>query len=468
MAKKTDDSDVIYCTIVEAKNLAALDGGVSSDPYCIVKSSFNKQSFKTKVIKKVLTPKWDQQFSFFTSRPTGHIHVKVFDKNTLFDGKLGEVNIPLKGLENGEVVDDWYKLEGEPKKKKGAHASQKGEIHVKLHFPSGAKKKETLATPAGKSELSKSGPQGAAPAGHEKPKPKRFIDAYDKGKKLGSGGFSIVYECHRKGSGEGFAVKVIAKNQSEDELSLLQREIDIMKKLQHNNIISLQEVFDEEDNIYLVLELVTGGELFDQIVSRGTYTEADAANIIRQILEAIAYMHDHGVAHRDLKPENLLLALPNSNEIKITDFGLSKDFGEGVLQTSCGTPDYVAPEVLKGQPYDHSVDIWSIGVITYILLCGFPPFYGNTDAQIFDKILKCQFDFPSPDWDNVSEEAKQFVGAILTLDPHARPTAADCLEAPWLLNAAPAKKAINRMDSKLADYNAGRKKALAAAQNAKS
>jgi len=249
---------------------------------------------------------------------------------------------------------------------------------------------------------------------------------------------------------------------------LLQREIDIMQKLKHAHIISLEEVFDEEDNIYLVLELVTGGELFDQIVARGTYTESDAANIIRQILQAVAYMHENGVAHRDLKPENLLLSAPNSDEIKITDFGLSKDFGAGTLQTSCGTPDYVAPEVLKGQPYDHSVDIWSIGVITYILLCGFPPFYGNTDAQIFDKILKCQYDFPSPDWDNISEDAKQFVGAILTLDPHARPTAADCLEAPWLQHNAAPPKSINRMDSKLADYNANRKKALAAATNAKS
>jgi len=341
-------------------------------------------------------------------------------------------------------------LKTNQKKKKGP----KGEIHVKVHYPSAKKEKEE-----------KEKVQSDSSRAPEKPKPRRFIDNYDKGKKLGSGGFSVVYECIRKTTQEAFAVKVIAKNQSPEELNLLQREIDIMRKLKHPNIIALEEVFDEDDNIYLILELVTGGELFDQIVARGTYTEADAANLIKQILEAVAYMHEHGVAHRDLKPENLLISSPSSDSIKITDFGLSKDFGEGTLKTSCGTPDYVAPEVLKGQPYDHSVDIWSIGVITYILLCGFPPFYGNTDAQIFDKILKCQYDFPSPDWDNVSDDAKQFVSAILNLDPQARPTATDCLEAPWMQNNAPAKPLINRNQSvRLAQYNEQRKKQLASQQ----
>jgi len=294
-------------------------------------------------------------------------------------------------------------------------------------------------------------------------KPRRIADHYDFGRELGRGGFSIVKEATRKATKEVFAVKIIEKNQAADELQLLQREIDIMRKLKHSHIIALEEVFDEPDFIYLVLELVTGGELFDQIVSRGMYTERDAAKVVRQILEAVAYMHDNGIAHRDLKPENLLLSGPTSDVIKITDFGLSKDFGTGTLKTSCGTPDYVAPEVLKGDPYDNSVDIWSIGVITYILLCGFPPFYGNTDPQIFDKILKVQYDFPSPDWDNISDDAKQFVSAILKGDPNARPTAMDCLEAPWILSQAPAAP-ISRVDSKLAEYNDKRKRALGNAQ----
>jgi serine/threonine protein kinase len=156
-----------------------------------------------------------------------------------------------------------------------------------------------------------------------------------------SGGFSVVKEATDKSTGMKFAAKIIEKTASDEELNLLQREIDIMKKLNHQNIIQLIEVFDEPEHIYLVLELITGGELFDQIVSRGSYSEKDAASIVKQILEAVQYMHSNGIAHRDLKPENLLCSGPNNEIIKVTDFGLSKDFGEATLQTSCGTPDYV-------------------------------------------------------------------------------------------------------------------------------
>jgi len=150
-------------------------------------------------------------------------------------------------------------------------------------------------------------------------------------------------------------------------------------------------------------------------------------------------MHENGIAHRDLKPENLLCSGDDNNTIKVTDFGLSKDFASASLRTSCGTPDYVAPEVLRGQPYDNFVDIWSIGVITYILLCGFPPFYGNTDQQIFEKILKADYDFPSPDWDQISKEAKDFIKQILIHDPTKRPNATEALETDWIKNKAPSK-----------------------------
>jgi len=258
-------------------------------------------------------------------------------------------------------------------------------------------------------------------------------------------------------------VKVIAKNQGDEELNLLKREIDIMKKLKHPNIISLENVFDEGDNLYLVIELATGGELFDQIIAKGSYSEKDAAVIVRQILDAVSYMHSHGIAHRDLKPENLLVT--GDGVIKISDFGLSKDFGSGEnLKTSCGTPDYVAPEVLKGAPYDSAVDIWSIGVINYILLCGFPPFYGTTDKQIFDKILKAEYSFPSPDWDEISNEGKQFISALLVLNPNDRPTATQCIQAPWIANLSSplhTSASFTRLDSfrsGMAEYKGNRKK----------
>jgi len=347
-----------------------------------------------------------------------------------------------------------FDLENEPKKKA---SKTKGDILVKLNFP--IAEPEPPATPI-KTEAPAGTEKHAVTTSEKKQEPKKVNEVYDFGEELGRGGFSVVRKGTHKQTGIPYAIKIIEKNQSEEELQLLQREIDIMRKLKHKNIIGLEEVYDESAYIYLVLELVTGGELFDQIVSRGTYSERDAANVIRQILEAVEYMHDNGIAHRDLKPENLLCGGSHGDVIKVTDFGLSKDFGTATLRTSFGTPDYVAPEVLKGQPYDNSVDVWSIGVITYILLCGFPPFYGSNDQQIFEKILKAEYDFPSPDWDGISQEAKDFIRAILVLDYNQRPTASDCLEAPWITSSAPANE-LQRLESfrkGMGQYNDGRKK----------
>jgi len=271
-----------------------------------------------------------------------------------------------------------------------------------------------------------------------------------------------VYKGIKKDNGQEFAIKVIAKNQAEDDIAVLRREIEIMKKLKHKNIIQLYEVYEEDENIYIVVEIVTGGELFDHIITRGTYSERDAANIIRQVLEAVEFMHKSKIAHRDLKPENILVTGPNNDIVKVSDFGLSKDFGKDKLRTACGTPDYVAPEVLRGSTYDYTVDIWSVGVICYILLCGFPPFYGSSDQQIFDKILKCEYDFPSPDWDNITEDAKEFVSAILVIDPNDRPNAEQCLTAPWIQNMAPATELahLNSLNAKMAEYYENRKKTI--------
>jgi len=212
-----------------------------------------------------------------------------------------------------------------------------------------------------------------------------------------------------------------------------------MKRLNHKNIVCLKDVFEdepEEGKIYMVLEYVSGGELFDEIVTRGNYSESDAALVVRQIIEAVAYLHANNIAHRDLKPENLLCSGSNNEIIKVADFGLSKEFDLGLaaLETMCGTPDYVAPEVLRGTGYTNAVDIWSIGVVTYVMLCGSPPFYGADDKEVFIKILQADYKFFSPEWDYISQDAKEFIRVLLVLDPNCRPTAQQCLQAPWIQN----------------------------------
>eukprot|EP01097_Dermamoeba_algensis_P001819 TRINITY_DN169_c0_g1_i2.p2 TRINITY_DN169_c0_g1~~TRINITY_DN169_c0_g1_i2.p2 ORF type:complete len:229 (+),score=47.05 TRINITY_DN169_c0_g1_i2:950-1636(+) len=211
-----------------------------------------------------------------------------------------------------------------------------------------------------------------------------------------------------------------------------------MKRLNHPNIVHLYDVFDSENELALVLELITGGELFDHIVNVGHFSEADAANLVKQTLSAIAYMHENGIAHRDLKPENLLLGGEKKEIIKITDFGLSNELNpeSGVLVTRCGTPHYVAPEVVQGCPYDGAVDLWALGVITYIMLCGYPPFYGKTDNIIFERIMNAEYTFRSPDWDHISDNAKDFIRALLQINPGDRMSAAESLKHAWLANSA--------------------------------
>jgi len=378
---------------------------------------------------------------FFADSLKGRLFVKCWDKDLISDDFLGELSIDLSTVTPNETLDQWYNLSNEPKQK--PTNQDQGQIHIKVHYPAVNGQQEQVQT---NNQLVQD--------------QHKFPEMYTLGKELGRGGFSVVYEGIRKQDNVKFAVKVIAKNQSEDELSLLRREIDIMKKLNHEHIISLTDFFEDNNTIYLILELAVGGELFDQIISRGSYSERDAANIIKQILLATTYMHENGIAHRDLKPENLLVTGEGFDFIKISDFGLSKDFGTENLKTSCGTPDYVAPEVLRGTSYDHSVDIWSIGVITYILLCGFPPFFGNTEQQIFNKILRAEYEFPSPDWDHISEEAKEFIRALLVLNPNDRPSAKDCMESPWITNKSPTTT-LTRLDSfksGMSEYNSNRKK----------
>lgn len=220
--------------------------------------------------------------------------------------------------------------------------------------------------------------------------------------------------------------------QNDEQLKILQREIDIMRRLKHPNIVGLYDVFETKATISLVMELVAGGELYEQIVEKGSFTEDDAAAVLYQVLSATAYLHENGIAHRDLKPENILLSNQSKNTVKIADFGLSKDFaGDSVMSTCCGSPSYVAPEILEQGEYSNACDIWSIGVILYVLLSGYLPFYGNTQEELFDKILTASFSFNNKCWADISEQAKDLVSKMLTLRPEDRPSAEECLKHPW-------------------------------------
>lgn len=270
----------------------------------------------------------------------------------------------------------------------------------------------------------------------EKPAPNRaptVEDKYDMKDVLGTGAFSQVRLAESKDDGQMYAIKIIDKKALKGKEDSLENEIRVLKRLKHPNIVALLEVFEDKTKVFLVMELVTGGELFDRIVEKGSYSEKDAADLIKQVLSAVAYMHEEGVVHRDLKPENLLYYSPEAeSKIMIGDFGLSKMEESGVMATACGTPGYVAPEVLAQKPYGKAVDVWSIGVISYILLCGYPPFYDENDANLFAQILKGEFEFDSPYWDDISEEAKDFIRSLMCVNVEHRLTCHTALEHCWI------------------------------------
>eukprot|EP00178_Gracilaria_changii_P014627 TRINITY_DN41129_c0_g1_i1.p1 TRINITY_DN41129_c0_g1~~TRINITY_DN41129_c0_g1_i1.p1 ORF type:complete len:294 (-),score=28.84 TRINITY_DN41129_c0_g1_i1:50-931(-) len=274
----------------------------------------------------------------------------------------------------------------------------------------------------------------------------KLEDTYTVNKELGAGAFSKVYHCTHKKEKKDYAVKVILKKDAptDKDTQRLQNEVKILCQLDHPNIIHLKELFEDNERLCLVVELVTGGELFEKIIEKGTYTEKDSQQVVCKIIQAIDYLHSKGIAHRDLKPENLLLKDKKGLEIMISDFGLSRIVSEAtMMKTACGTPYYVAPEVLQAQGYDKEVDMWSIGVITYLLLCGFPPFYGDSLPQLFEIIMKGSFDFPAPYWNNISSEAKDFIKKLLSVNPQSRLTPSQALQHPWLTGSGGSGQTLN-------------------------
>ncbi|XP_053364554.1 calcium/calmodulin-dependent protein kinase type 1D [Clarias gariepinus] len=251
---------------------------------------------------------------------------------------------------------------------------------------------------------------------------------------LGTGAFSEVVLAQERATGKMFAVKCIPKKALKGKESSIENEIAVLRRIKHENIVALEDIYESSDHLYLIMQLVSGGELFDRIVEKGFYTEKDASTLIRQVLDAVNYLHTMGIVHRDLKPENLLYFNPqDGSKIMISDFGLSKMEGTGdVMSTACGTPGYVAPEVLAQKPYSKAVDCWSIGVIAYILLCGYPPFYDENDSKLFEQILKADYEFDAPYWDDISDSAKDFISCLMEKDSAKRYTCEQALRHPWI------------------------------------
>ncbi|XP_042592736.1 calcium/calmodulin-dependent protein kinase type II subunit gamma isoform X46 [Cyprinus carpio] len=291
----------------------------------------------------------------------------------------------------------------------------------------------------------------------------RFTDENQLYEELGKGAFSVVRRCVKKSTGQEYAAKIInTKKLSARDHQKLEREARICRLLKHPNIVRLHDSIAEEGFHYLVFDLVTGGELFEDIVAREYYSEADASHCINQILESVSHIHQHDIVHRDLKPENLLLASKMKGAaVKLADFGLAIEV-QGDQQAwfgFAGTPGYLSPEVLRKDPYGKPVDIWACGVILYILLVGYPPFWDEDQHKLYQQIKAGAYDFPSPEWDTVTAEAKNLINQMLTINPAKRITAEQALKHPWVCQRSTVASMMHRQETVecLRKFNARRK-----------
>ncbi|CAN6339999.1 unnamed protein product [Urochloa humidicola] len=296
-----------------------------------------------------------------------------------------------------------------------------------------------------------------------------LLRRYQLGEELGRGEFGVTRRCIDAKTGETLACKSISKRKLRSSVDVedVRREVAIMRSLpEHASVVRLREAFEDADAVHLVMEVCEGGELFDRIVSRGHYTERAAAGVIRTIMEVVLHCHKHGVMHRDLKPENFLYANTSENSpLKVIDFGLSVCFKPGDrFSEIVGSPYYMAPEVLK-RNYGQEIDIWSAGVILYILLSGVPPFWAETDEGIAQAIIRSNIDFEREPWPKVSDNAKDLVRKMLDPSAYSRLTAQQVLEHPWIQNASaapniPLGEAVRSRLKQFTVMNKFKKKAL--------
>lgn len=284
---------------------------------------------------------------------------------------------------------------------------------------------------------------------------------------LGKGASAVVYKAKDDALDRTYALKVIQNINQEDPLipaskDNFKREKDILLTVNHQNVIKLHQIVEFDDAAALLLEYASGGELFDRIVEKTVYSEHDAAECIKEILLGLKHIHDKGIVHRDLKPENLLYENEtDGSPLKLADFGLGTIMKEGAhkMYTICGTPGYCAPEILCSVGYDEKIDVWSAGVILYILLCGYEPFSdeSNNDKEMFKKILNGDYEFHSPEWDEISEAAKDLVRKMLVVDPGRRLSVQEALDHSWILSETKSTRQLPEVASKLRELNSRRR-----------
>ncbi|KAM3919770.1 serine/threonine-protein kinase H1 isoform 1-T2 [Leptodactylus fuscus] len=267
----------------------------------------------------------------------------------------------------------------------------------------------------------------------------RVTAKYDIKALIGRGSFSRVVRVEHKASKQPYAIKMIETKYREGR-EVCESELSVLRRVRHTNIIQLIEVFETQERVYMVMELATGGELFDRIIAKGSFTERDATHVLQMVLEGVKYLHTLGITHRDLKPENLLYYHPGTDsKIMITDFGLASARKKGddcLMKTTCGTPEYIAPEILVRKPYTNSVDMWALGVISYILLSGTMPFEDDNRTRLYRQILKGKYSYCGEPWPSVSNLAKDFIDRLLMVEPSERMTATQALKHPWVVSMA--------------------------------
>ncbi|KAI9595472.1 kinase-like domain-containing protein [Syncephalis fuscata] len=274
---------------------------------------------------------------------------------------------------------------------------------------------------------------------------------YKTGRILGQGTYATVKEAVHIETGERYAVKVLNKKLMAGREQLIRNEITVLKRISlgHPNVLSLRDYFETQNNLYLVMDLASGGELLDRICQKGSYYETDAARLIYTITDVVSYLHRNDIVHRDLKPENLLFRTQDEDsDLLVADFGLSRIVEREkfhLLTTTCGTPGYMAPEIFLKKGYGAEVDMWAIGVITYFLLCGYTPFDRETNAEEIQAIIQAEYAFePKEYWVDISEDAKNFIKSTLMTDPHQRLTANDALNHPWLQAAKECAETVKK------------------------